>query len=486
MEREDEGGEGAAVGVVGEGNGAVVEFGGFFDEAEAEAGAFAAGELVLEGVEAFEEAREGVVWQAGAEIADGDGGGVLRGGEVDGDGGVWRGEIGGVFEEVQEGAVEQRGFAGDDGGRVGSEAEVDVFVGGVCGGFSDGGGEEIGEIDGFVLDEGLAAFDFAEAEELAEEAFGAVGFGLEIGQEAEAVGFGHAGFLEEFGGATNGGEGALQFVGEGLDIGGGVVAAFEFFAHGFDGGTEGADFHAAAEVGEWRAFAGADFEGVVGEAAEGAKNPEENGGAEEENAGGDECGGEDDFGLPTLEDFPLVEFGFANGEDADDVFAGADGGGDVEDGAFFDVLVGAGGACAVDAAKGEDDVAHIANGGAFERAVVGVVKDEAVFVGDVDVAADAFFDDLEDGGVEGAVEGFGEGGAKPFDVDVAVFEVGLGDGGEDVGVVDEDFFGGLEDFAGEVAQGLVDQQAEAADNDGGDEGEAEEGDAHFFLFSVLG
>ena len=161
-----------------------MEFGGFFDEAEAEAGAFAAGELVLEGVEAFEEAREGVVWQAGAEIADGDGGGVLRGGEVDGDGGVWRGEIGGVFEEVQEGAVEECGFAGDDGGRVGGEAEVDAFVGGVSSGFGDGGGEEVGEIDGFVLDEGLAAFDFAEAEELAEEAFGAVGFGLEIGQEA--------------------------------------------------------------------------------------------------------------------------------------------------------------------------------------------------------------------------------------------------------------------------------------------------------------
>lgn len=277
-------------------------------------------------------------------------------------------------------------------------------------------------------------------------------------------------------------------MGEGLDIGGSVVAAFEFLAHGFDGGAEGADLHAAAEVGEWRAFAGADFEGVVGEAAEGAQDPEENGGAEEEDAGGDECGGEDDFGLPAFEDFPLVEFGFANGEDADDVFAGADGGGDVEDGAFFDVLVGSGGACAVDAAKGEDDVAHIANGGAFEGAVVGVVENEAVFVGDVDVAADAFFDDFEDGSVEGAVEGFGEGGAKPFDVDVAIFEVGFGDGGEDVGVVDEDFFGGLEDFAREVAQGLVDQQAEAADDDGGDEGEAEEGDAHFFCsrFAVLG
>jgi hypothetical protein len=215
--------------------------------------------LVFEGVEAFEEAREGVVWQAGAEIVDGDGGGVLRGGEVDGDGGFGRGKIGGVFEEVQEGAVEESGFAGDDGGRVGGETEVDVFVGGVGGGFSDGGGEEIGELDGFVLDEGLAAFDFAEAEELAEEAFGTVGFGLEIRQESEAVGFGHAGFLEEFGGAADGGEGALQFVGEGLDIGGGVVAAFEFFAHGFDGGAEGADLHAATEVGEWRAFAGADF-----------------------------------------------------------------------------------------------------------------------------------------------------------------------------------------------------------------------------------
>ncbi len=61
---------------------------------------------------------------------------------------------------------------------------------------------------------------------------------------------------------------------------------------------------------------------------------------------------------------------------------------------------------------------------------------------------------------------------------MVVFDVGLGDGGEDVGVVDEDLFGGLEDFAGEVAQRLVDQQAEAADDDGGDEGEAEEGDAH--------
>ncbi len=200
-------------------------------------------------------------------------------------------------------------------------------------------------------------------------------------------------------------------MGEGLDVAGGVVAAFEFLAHGFNGGAEGADFHAAAEVGEWRAFAGAYFEGVVGEAAERAQDPEENGGAEEEDADGDECGGEDDLFLPAFEDFPLIEFGFANGEDADDVFAGADGGSDVEDGAFLDVLVGAGGASAVDAAKGEDDVAHIANGGAFERAVVGVVEDETVFVGDVDVAADAFFDDLEDGGVEGAVEGFGEGGA---------------------------------------------------------------------------
>jgi hypothetical protein len=35
MEREDEGSEGARGGVIGEGDGAVVEFGGFFDEAEA-------------------------------------------------------------------------------------------------------------------------------------------------------------------------------------------------------------------------------------------------------------------------------------------------------------------------------------------------------------------------------------------------------------------------------------------------------------------
>ena len=76
-EWESEGGEGAGGGVVGEGDGAVVEFGGFFDEAEAEAGAFAAGELVFEGVKALEEAREGVVWQAGTVVVneDGDGGG---------------------------------------------------------------------------------------------------------------------------------------------------------------------------------------------------------------------------------------------------------------------------------------------------------------------------------------------------------------------------------------------------------------------------
>jgi hypothetical protein len=204
LEGEHEGSEGAGGGVVGEGDGAVVEFGGFFDEAKTEAGAFAAGELVLEGVEALEEAREGVVWQAGSEIVDGDGGGVLGGGEMDGDGGVGRGEVGGVFEEVQQRAVEECGFAGDDGGRVGGEAEMDAVVRGVGGGFGDGLGEEGSEIDGFVLVQGFAAFDFAEAEELAKKAFGAVGFGLEIGEEAEAVGFGHAGFLEEFGGAADG------------------------------------------------------------------------------------------------------------------------------------------------------------------------------------------------------------------------------------------------------------------------------------------
>lgn len=100
--------------------------------------------------------------------------------------------------------MEECGFAGDDGVRVGGEAEVDAFVGGVGGGFGDGFGEEVGEIDGFVLVQGFAAFDFAEAEELAEKAFGAVGFGLEIGEEAEAIGFGHAEFLEEFGGAADG------------------------------------------------------------------------------------------------------------------------------------------------------------------------------------------------------------------------------------------------------------------------------------------
>ena len=69
---------------------AVMEFGGFFDKTEAETGAFASGELMLEGVKALEEAREGVGGQAWAVVADSDDGGVVGDGEADADGGVGR------------------------------------------------------------------------------------------------------------------------------------------------------------------------------------------------------------------------------------------------------------------------------------------------------------------------------------------------------------------------------------------------------------
>ena len=199
-------------------DGAVVEEGDVFDDGEAEAGAAVfAGAVLVDAVEAFEEAGEVLGGDAAAAVGDGEDGVAVFGFEAEGDGGG-AGVAEGVGEEVDEGLLEEVGVAADgEGGEgVGVGEELDAGAVGVVLDEGEGvGGEgveaDLGEVVGGG---GLAALDGGEGEDVLDEVVEAAGLSGEDVVAVFAAGVVEGDFGEGLDGGEDGGEGGLDLVGD--------------------------------------------------------------------------------------------------------------------------------------------------------------------------------------------------------------------------------------------------------------------------------
>ena len=199
-------------------DGAVVEEGDVFDDGEAEAGAAVfAGAVLVDAVEAFEEAGEVFGGDAAAAVGDGEDGVAVFGFEAEGDGGG-AGVAEGVGEEVDEGLLEEVGVAADgEGGEgVGVGEELDAGAVGVVLDEGEGvGGEgveaDLGEVVGGG---GLAALDGGEGEDVLDEVVEAAGLSGEDVVAVFAAGVVEGDFGEGLDGGEDGGEGGLDLVGD--------------------------------------------------------------------------------------------------------------------------------------------------------------------------------------------------------------------------------------------------------------------------------
>ena len=197
----------------------------------------------------------------------------------------------------------------------------------------------------------------------------------DVCRKAGAVGGGQV-VLQEFGAGGDGGERAFQFVGEGFDVAGDVVAVFEFAPHIADGVRQAVQF--GGEVKARRRRDRRVGGGVAADKVDAAPYPQGKQSDEGEAGGEVERTAAAQFVLGLCLVGLDVGAGFAEADDAEQATCFvADGGGDVHGAAVCTVAA----ACAVFAAQGAQDVvpAAVVFAG-FKR--VAVVEDDAACIGD--------------------------------------------------------------------------------------------------------
>ncbi len=222
------------------GEGAAVELDGAAGDGEAEADAAAGAAAVgIDAVEGVEDAAEGVLGNAGAAVADEDGGLRAVAAEGDVDGGSGRRVADGVADDVFNGAAEEFGVAGEiDAGDFG-DVERAVLRGGFDAAVVDDVGEQIVEAEEIAVLGGGVAFGASDFEEASDELVEAAGLAFDAieGGGGVLVGAG------EFDGDAQAGEGAAKFVGdveEETALGG--EQGFDAPGHAVEGAGELAEF----------------------------------------------------------------------------------------------------------------------------------------------------------------------------------------------------------------------------------------------------
>ena len=255
----------------------------------------------------------------------------------------------------------------------------------------------------------------------------------DVCRKAGAVGGGQV-VLQEFGAGGDGGERAFQFVGEGFDVAGDVVAVFEFAPHVADGIRQAVQFGGEVEARRRRdrRVGGS----VTTNQVDAAPYPQGKQGDEGEADGEVERTAATQFVLGLCLVGLDVGAGFAEADDTEQAaVAVTDGGSDIHGAAVCTVAA----ACTVFAAQGAQDVvpAAVVFAG-FKR--VAVVEDDAVGIGDDELLVVRGFVVLVDVDVAWAGEVGAQGGLPGGVADVAVLQGGSEAGGEDLCVVGEGIF----------------------------------------------
>jgi hypothetical protein len=175
----------------------------------------------------------------------------------------------------------------------------------------DGAGDNVAEIDFLRIVEAGAALDGGKFEQSADEPLAAGGLGADVLKETLPCFDGHL-LVEQFGGSADGGERALHFVGERLDVALDVFAVFKRIAHGIERVRECVDLAADADFRLRRTFAALDRAGVVGDFSDGMEQPEEHRADEEQDAAADQAAGGVDDPPPLADERHDIELRLVN------------------------------------------------------------------------------------------------------------------------------------------------------------------------------
>ena len=191
-----------------------------------------------------------------------------------------------------------------------------------------------------------------------DDARDARGLVADVGDETGLLLGGHV-FLQKLRRAADGGEGAFQFVGEGLDVLFRVLPAFQGLLHAAQRQAEIGDL-GAPELGKGRVLAQADTVRVAREAIDRTSQPIGKGEAEQRRDGDGEERSTDEGGPGQLEEGVDADGGLGEGQDAGHAPFFIDRRGDVKHGGKGIVRILERSAGAVPAFQGELDVAELA------------------------------------------------------------------------------------------------------------------------------
>ena len=362
-----------------------MQVGHFLHEVEAEAGALAPAAGARQGVEALGEAGQGVVGDGVAlvEQAQRPVAALALGGEADEAAGGR--EVQGVVQQVGQGLAQQEALP------LHLHVVADGVVDAQAGRFD---ARRLGlhqlihhrrHRHADALFQALALLDLGQVQQPLDQLLQARALAGDVGDEALPLLGGHVA-LQQFGGAPDGCQGALQFMGQGVHVALDVGLALQFGAHALHGAGQLSQF-AAAEAGQFGPLPFADGLGIAGQAPQGAAEPPGEQAADQQPED-DEAGAEPGQAHLGAVDVGLQRaVGLGHRDDAYDLPVGTDRRRHVHHRGVGVGRVFTGGAGPVLAAQGQQDV--VPAGVVLAHGLAGGVQQHAAgAVGDVDAVVD--------------------------------------------------------------------------------------------------